>query len=626
MRIHFIILLFVPVLFACKNQDHPPYQDLTHFSEVFGTEKYYRLYLPESYPDTEEHYPVIYFFHGWGGRHYKDDNAKLEYEMLQELVNKYQVIMVMWDGSMDGVESRPYNVGNHEDIKFEVQMKDYFPELVAHTDSTYRTLTHRNHRGIIGYSMGGFMSFFLAGKYPHMVCAAVNMTGSPEFFVGHPDNHTLYPVRYAFQNLRDVKVRLHNSSVGELHYLNEEVHKGALWDGHLQYEYEQFEGGHKVDDPGETAVFEKAMKFVANAFENPLPPPEKWSHYELYPNFEVWDYQVKSNKQEPGFIYLKNVAKEGFGVYSHKWLPYGPPIPSCSVEVTTAPVYQPNTSYHIIKYERDTGQLVKDKMVSDEEGKLQLAPQAGNYETGIYATGAAPDFISLDYALANDQRYLRAGKENNLSLQIFNRGGEVNSTQKIKVTLTPMDSSVSLAHTSVETDLQPNERIAKLPPFTVHCTKTPPLHGEPPWVRFRVNISLDTLTFEDELMLPVFFDVPVFDNIQIDDGLQVRDSTFGRGNADGVAAAGEEIMVYVDSARLRLYTDDPYVLASRERLVDEVLPARWPDGFTLSSVIRISDDCPDGHVIECLASYETKTHMPIERQLTWGKVEIKVDN
>jgi hypothetical protein len=139
-------------------------------------------------------------------------------------------------------------------------------------------------------------------------------------------------------------------------------------------------------------------------------------------------------------------------------------------------------------------------------------------------------------------------------------------------------------------------------------------------------MHLDTLSFEDELILPVFFDVPAFDSLRIDDGIQVRDSTFGRGNADGVASAGEEIMVYVDSARLRLYTDDPYVLASRERLVDEVLPARWPDGFTLSSVIKISDDCPDGHVIECLASYETKTHMPIERQLTWGKVQIKVDN
>jgi hypothetical protein len=82
----------------------------------------------------------------------------------------------------------------------------------------------------------------------------------------------------------------------------------------------------------------------------------------------------------------------------------------------------------------------------------------------------------------------------------------------------------------------------------------------------------------------------------------------------------------MDSARLRLYTDDPHVQTSQERLVDEVLPARWPDGFTLSSIIKISDDCPAGHEIECLASYETKTHMPIERKVTWGMVRIKVEN
>ena len=139
-------------------------------------------------------------------------------------------------------------------------------------------------------------------------------------------------------------------------------------------------------------------------------------------------------------------------------------------------------------------------------------------------------------------------------------------------------------------------------------------------------MNLDTLAFEDEIVVPVFFDVPVFDNVQIDDGLPIRGSAFGTGNADGIASAGEKVMLYLDTARLRLYTDDPYVEASQERLIDEMIPARWPDGFTLSSVIKISDHCPDGYVIECLASYETKAYMPIERKVTWGKVRIKVEN
>ncbi|HAH22245.1 MAG TPA: hypothetical protein DCL77_00475, partial [Prolixibacteraceae bacterium] len=59
-------------------------------------------------------------------------------------------------------------------------------------------------------------------------------------------------------------------------------------------------------------------------------------------------------------------------------------------------------------------------------------------------------------------------------------------------------------------------------------------------------------------------------------------------------------------------------------LVDEILPAFWPDGYTLSSVVKIADNCPSGHIIEFLAHYETKTFMPIHREVKWGKVKIIV--
>ena len=113
--------------------------------------------------------------------------------------------------------------------------------------------------------------------------------------------------------------------------------------------------------------------------------------------------------------------------------------------------------------------------------------------------------------------------------------------------------------------------------------------------------------------------------IRVDDGIAIRDKAFGNGNADGKVASGESILLYSGNHRLRLYTDDPYVDTGKEKLLDEVLPAKWPDGFTLSSVIKISDRCPKGHVIELLASYETKGYMPIERNVHWGKVFVKVD-
>jgi hypothetical protein len=120
------------------------------------------------------------------------------------------------------------------------------------------------------------------------------------------------------------------------------------------------------------------------------------------------------------------------------------------------------------------------------------------------------------------------------------------------------------------------------------------------------------------------FDVPAFKELSLDDGKTIREKSFGRGNADGIANPGERIMVYEGPNRLRLYTDDPYVIAENERLADEIIPAIWPDGYTVSSIIQISPKCPANHEIECLSSYETKTHNPIERKVIWGKVRIKV--
>src|SRR5689334_1363170 len=112
--IQVLLLLCLLLPFACRQAaPQHPYEDLTHFSKTFGREKYFRLYLPQAYHNGESKYPVIYFFHGWGGRYKSDDNAKLAYDSLQKLVDRYKAILVMWDGNVDEQEPRPYNIGSH---------------------------------------------------------------------------------------------------------------------------------------------------------------------------------------------------------------------------------------------------------------------------------------------------------------------------------------------------------------------------------------------------------------------------------------------------------------------------------------------------------------------------------
>jgi enterochelin esterase-like enzyme len=613
-----IVILFNPE--AVHSQSSERYRDLTHESKVFGHEKFYRIYLPAGYDQSRLRYPVIYFFHGWGGRHFKDDNAKLEYEKIKDLVDKYNVILVMWDGNIELKEPRAYNAGYHEDVKYQVQMADYFPELVNYIDSTYRTLTGRNNRGIIGFSMGGFMSFFLAGKYPDKVCAAVSFAGAPEYFVGYPDNHTLYPIRYTFKNLQGVNLRMYSGDSDILYYLNTEVHQGAMWDG-IPIEYRQFHGGHMIDKPGETKVFESAIKFVTDTFKTGVEPAKHWTHYDLYQNFDVRGYHIESDKREPGYIILKNVDLNGFGIYTRRWLPTGPSIHDLHLKVTTPPIYEPNSTYETVIYNSSSGINTKN-VVSDSAGKLSFELDSQGNEIGIIRKDCPAEYAAIDYSVGDKGKFLLTDKYNALTIRLLNRGGENVNPQPIRITVSSNDLTVSVKDSVI--NVTAFDRIVTLPALKVFCTKVPPQHADPPEVKFKLTVESGGNISADEIIVPVLFNVPYFSNIRIDDGTVVRDKIFGKGNGSGSADAGESILVYEGENRLRLYVEDPWVINNDERLNDEIIPAIWGDGYTLSSIIHISPDCPDGHQIECMANYETKSYNPIERKVTWGKVRITV--
>ncbi len=621
-----ILLAIFGSPFCCISQELTnEFQDKSHFSQTFDAQRSYRVYLPEGY-ENGKNYPVTYFFHGWGGRHFKDDNALLEYEMIGELVDKYQVILVMWDGRIIESEHRPYNIGCPEQVIFQVQMKDYFLELVAHIDSTYNTFTNREHRAIIGYSMGGIMSFFIAGKYPDMISVAVNMTGSPEFNIGYPNNNTLYSLRHTFANLKDLKIRFHNSSAGELSGQNREVYKGALWQGGMDIEYWEFPGGHKVDERGETDVFEMAMNFVDKAYKKPKIRNDQWSHYDLYSNYKVWDYAVFSNKTTSGFTYLRNVSKDGFGFHSRKWLPIAPPLDNLTATIATAAIYEPGAKYQIQQYQQRDGKVKSTTKKATNKGKLNFELDGNGHEIGIYKNGGNPKLTYVGYSLENDKRLIRVGEENKLIVQLANLGEELDKSKKITLTIKSTDRSVT---TDKETySLLPvsfGSRLINTEPIILRCNKQAPNDAEPSVVKITLTISYDSLVFNEEFDVPVFFDVPQFENLTIDDGVLVKNGVFGLGNGDGEVSPGEQVMVYANGYRTQLFYDDPYIKVLEENQNAENLTAKWScDGTTISSIIKIAENCPDNYEIKILAKYETKDFMPITRRCFWGFVNLKV--
>ena len=207
-------------------------------------------------------------------------------------------------------------------------------------------------------------------------------------------------------------------------------------------------------------------------------------------------------------------------------------------------------------------------------------------------------------------------------MKVLNLGGVKKSTKKVMINLSSNNKETIFEPSILQGTIDKDGKVV-IPPVVVLSNKRPPLDATPPEVKIKLSLVYDNLIFDEEFSVPVFFDVPLFNQLTIDDGLSVQDTIVGVGNGDGMASPGEEIMIYTNGHRTQLYYDDPYIIG--ERLFDETLPARWDeDGITLSSIIKISENCPSDHQLSLLAKYETKTHMPIKRSVHWGKISIKV--
>ena len=605
-RESFILVLLMMFLWPAVSFSQ---EDKSHFSEVFNREKPYRIFLPDDYSTSGKSYPVIYYFHGNTGTHV----PRLSDEMAA-VAKENPVIIVAWNGRSVDSDKRPYNIGFHSNINYETQFKDYFPEFVRHIDATYRTLTDRANRAIIGHSMGGIMSFFLAGKYPQLVGTAVNSKGSPEFFIGYPDNHTLYCVRYMFKNLHGVNLRFHNSGNGELVYLNDEVHAGALQEGKLAYEYQAYEGGHTLMP----LDLNDAFNFVLASFKNPLPEPERWHHADLYPDFKIWGYEVESDLDESGFIEMKGVTKGGMEISTRKWQPHGWIIPGVNINVKTPPVYDPNTAYTLLDYNETQNSKELLSLESDADGSISFSVNHEHHQIGIYKKKDPAEIVYLAHKVNDRDIFLNQNKTNQLKLRLLNRGGSTAKDVKVEISCSHPD--VTIDNPLIEIgELLPGELQWIEPDLKITASNQPPSNGAPFRLKFHLSISDKKNTWEDEFEAPVMYDVPEFTEIGIDDG---DSEIFGSGNGNNIAEPGESVMIYEVSHRTRLYYDDPYI--DHERIHVDLQPDKWGDGYAVSSVIHISEDCPIGHQIKFLASYEVKEWKTIKRNVTWGTFTLTI--
>lgn len=593
--------------------------DARHYSKVFGEFRNYRIFLPPGYAENnQKRYPVIYFLHGWSQRYFgSGPNEYGAYEKgndnggdnIANFVATHEVIVVKSDGYNrspgEDYYLRPYNIGSRSEVESFRQFPEYYPELVKYIDATYRTVADREHRGISGLSMGGFMTYWIGGKYPDLFCAAGNFCGSTEFVVGPRDFPVEYNHKDMYRNYEGMNVRLNYGNRDFIRGYHSDINR--IWTQVMDdYIFKTYEAEHSTCGMGE--MFE----FIMNTFSNLPKKPEKWGHIDVYPDFTVWDYQVNTDRSVPGFTVLENVDRDGFRCAVREFLPDGELLPFVNVTVTTPPLYEKNQAYVIQDYQVSSSLMEQKNLISDHTGRLKISLNGGWHEIGIGLKKSRP-ILCMVTCNTREDSFITPGKDIRLFITLLNKG-QADSRNIIARLSATRNTTVVIKNETTIGSIKAGETRKTQVPFEFRINA-----DSIEVAQFRLTLEDDrnnswTETFE----LPVHGDWPEIKDFIIADGRTLtvakagNDSEtipLGIGNGDGVANPGESIVILIRDnqvyRRANLCFSDPYVNPSgvHHRKSDEWGMFDHVGGTCKYSVPLISSICPENHRIEFLTEY-----------------------
>lgn len=163
-------------------------------STALGVSKNFNIYLPAGYSNSDMRYPVIYLVHGWGVNEDAWSSPGLEVQKIADDVN-LQAIIVMPDGDRGAYvnsvtpasydecmnEATPARNAREPRQEFCVRTPNYenymVEEIIPYIDSTYRTISNRQSRSIIGESAGGLAAMHLALRHKDIFSSVAAHSG-----------------------------------------------------------------------------------------------------------------------------------------------------------------------------------------------------------------------------------------------------------------------------------------------------------------------------------------------------------------------------------------------------------------------------------------------------------------
>lgn len=618
-----LVLLLLACSFAARAGE-PLILDETHESQVFRESRHYRIFLPPDYASSGKRYPVIYWFHGWSERYNKPvarepernydegEGGVYKGDTIGRFVGNHDVIVVKWDGynprTPGEAYPRPYNISP---VETDRQYPLYFPELVAYIDSHYRTIADREHRATSGLSMGGFMSFWVAGKYPNLIGSASNFMGSSEFFVGPRG----FDVEYRHDEMRDnydgVRTRLVMGTQDFIRFYHARMN--AIWNYTRPFhETAEFDADHGTPHMGET------LAFHMRAFADPLPGPEVWSHIDVYPNFPIWGWEVASDRKQPGLTVLESVSKTGFHSSVRQWVPSGRVLKNVKLWISSDRLYSPGASQVITVVRVHDGKSRRVTQAADAQGRLHFELDGDEYQVGV---GRGPILALGDFEVQG-ARWATDGKPVSVRVRLWNKGDAVSGPLSLHWE-TPNKGILIATPTRV------------LPPIAAGSSAdTNLLFSVTDPAREIVKLFAVIGNVHLPIEIPTFPDANPATNFRLADGksftvfqegIKRVPLTIGRGNGDGQANSGEMLAVLLpdgDAWRAaELFTNDWCVDLS-ERVSDVWSGYDHVGASAKYSLPAIKPGCPAGHIVRMLARVQLP-HQP-DHRVEYAIVEFPV--
>ena len=146
--------------------------NIQYTSAMLGTVLAFDILLPEGYvQDTDKRYPVVYCFHGYGNDNTSWNNEYLKLEQkvkAAESKGMTPMIFVIPNGL------KSYFCDNYSGSYPYMTM--IAEEFIPYIDKTYRTLADKQHRAVMGYSMGAFGALATAMQHTDMFCASAGLS------------------------------------------------------------------------------------------------------------------------------------------------------------------------------------------------------------------------------------------------------------------------------------------------------------------------------------------------------------------------------------------------------------------------------------------------------------------